>query len=405
MAYYYNQLSKIEQKAYYAIKEGLLNIAPSFSVPLLDGKTLSDIYFMVRMDHPEIFWSVKFSYRYYKDSDHAEMIPEYLFKKNQIMEHRTAMDSRVKKLARQAEKLSEKEKELFVHDFICENVRYDKLKKAYSHEIIGPLGQGVGVCEGIAKSVKILCDALGIWCIIALCDNNPEKGIKYRHMWNVVRIDGKYYHLDATFDNSLGKEAIIRYDYFNLSDSQIFKDHEPAIYKLPVCSDGDHTYYREKKLSWTKYEDVRKRAAQAVKKGKVLIFHWRGGYLTREVLPYLKSGASIINLSSVTTFFGEPQLIDYVTTKGAIVGFTRSLARNLALKNIRVNAIAPGFFWTPLQPACWTAEKIPSLGADAAMARGAMPYELAPTFVFLASDDSSYMTGQVIHNNGGQVMG
>ena len=128
-------------------------------------------------------------------------------------------------------------------------------------------------------------------------------------------------------------------------------------------------------------------------------------YLTKEVLPHLKSGASIINLTSVTTFYGDPQLIDYVTTKGAIVGFTRALARNLALKGIRVNTIAPGFFWTPLQPACWVAEKIPSLGADAAMARGAMPYELAPTFVFLASDDSSYLTGQVIHNNGGQIMG
>ena len=128
-------------------------------------------------------------------------------------------------------------------------------------------------------------------------------------------------------------------------------------------------------------------------------------YLTKEALPYLQCGASIINLSSVTTFYGDPQLIDYVTTKGAIVGFTRSLARNLALKNIRVNAIAPGFFWTPLQPSCWVAEKIPSLGSDAAMARGAMPYELGPTFVFLGSDDSSYMTGQVIHNNGGQVMG
>ena len=128
-------------------------------------------------------------------------------------------------------------------------------------------------------------------------------------------------------------------------------------------------------------------------------------YLTKEVLPYLKSGSSIINLSSVTTFYGDPQLIDYVSTKGAIVGFTRSLARNLALKNIRVNAIAPGFFWTPLQPACWVKEKIPSLGSDAAMARGAMPYELAPTFVYLASDDSSYVTGQVLHVNGGQVMG
>ena len=128
-------------------------------------------------------------------------------------------------------------------------------------------------------------------------------------------------------------------------------------------------------------------------------------YLTKAVLPHLKAGASIINLTSVTTFYGDPQLIDYVTTKGAIVGFTRALARNLALKNIRVNAIAPGFFWTPLQPACWVKEKIPSLGSNSAMARGAMPYELAPTFVYLASDDSSYVTGQVLHNNGGEVMG
>lgn len=283
-AYYYNQLNKAQQAVYHGMKEGLLSLTPNFQVPLLSGRELSDIYFMLRLDCPEIFYSVKFKYRYYQDSGNAEIIPEYLFDKNKIRDHQKAMKSRVEKLARPAMKLSETEKEQYIHDFICQNVRYDKLKKPYSHEIIGPLGQGVGVCEGIAKSVKILCDALEIWCVIAISEANPEKEIKYRHAWNIVRIGGKYYHLDATFDNTLGGGERIRYDYFNLGDKQIFRDHEPVLWKAPKCEDGDHFYYKEKRVSFTKMEDVRKRSAQAVKKGKVLIFHWRGGYLTREVL-------------------------------------------------------------------------------------------------------------------------
>ena len=284
MPYYYDLLNKQQQKAYYAMKVGLESLAPSFPVPRLEHQELADVYFLLRLDHPKIFYSVSYKYRYYPDSENIEMIPEYLFQKNKIIEHQKAMEARVKKLAKQAEKMSELEKEMFIHDFICENVHYDKLKKPYSHEIIGPLGHGVGVCEGIAKSVKILCDELGIWCMIAISERNPDKNIKYRHAWNVLKIGGKYYHLDATFDNSLGKGERVRHDYFNLSDSQVFRDHEPVIWRTPICEDGDHTYYREKKLSFTKYEDVRKRAAQAVKKGKEFLFHWRGSYLTRDVL-------------------------------------------------------------------------------------------------------------------------
>ena len=130
------------------------------------------------------------------------------------------------------------------------------------------------------------------------------------------------------------------------------------------------------------------------------IFH-----LTKRALKYMLPGSSIINVSSVTTFYGEPELIDYVTSKGAIIGFTRSLATNLADKNIRVNAVAPGYFWTALQPACWEKEKIPTLGADAPMKRAGEVYEIAPLFVYLASSDSSYVTGQVMHINGGLYKG
>lgn len=285
--YYYSQLSKVEQAVYHAMKTGFSEMAPSFLVPRVEAKQLSEVFFRMRLDCPEIFYAVNFKYRSYRDSGNLEILPEYLFEKSKIKDHQKAMKARVEKLVRPAMSLTEKEKEQYIHDFICSNVRYDKLKKAYSHEIIGPLGQGVGVCEGIAKTVKILCDNLGIWCMIAISEANPEKQIKYRHAWNIVRIDGKYYHLDATFDNSLGKGEMIRYDYFNLDDSRIFRDHEPVIWKTPVCSDGEHFYYKEKKISFTKVEEVKKRAVQAAKKSKPFIFHWRGGYLTREILKEL----------------------------------------------------------------------------------------------------------------------
>ena len=284
--YYYNKMTKQQQAAYHAILQGVLAISDEFQIPRLEAEDLYNVFFRLRLDHPEIFWVPGYKYKYYPDSPNLIFVPEYLFEKGKIKEHQKAMKARVDKLVRPAMNLPEWDKEKYIHDFICENVHYDKLKKPYSHEIIGPLGQGVGVCEGIAKSVKILCDALGIWCIITVCGNNPDKGIKYRHTWNIVKIGGKYYHLDATFDNTLGKDEV-RYDYFNLDDKSIFRDHEPLIVPAPACIDGDHFYYKEKKLSFTKKEEVYKRALQAAKKGKMFTFHWREGYLTKTVLEEL----------------------------------------------------------------------------------------------------------------------
>lgn len=127
-------------------------------------------------------------------------------------------------------------------------------------------------------------------------------------------------------------------------------------------------------------------------------------FMAQAALPHLAEGASIINTTSVTAYKGSPQLLDYSSTKGAIVSFTRSLALALSEKKIRVNAVAPGPIWTPLIPSTFPPDKVATFGSDVPLKRAGQPEEVAPCYVFLASQDASYMTGQVLHPNGGTVV-
>jgi NAD(P)-dependent dehydrogenase (short-subunit alcohol dehydrogenase family) len=151
-------------------------------------------------------------------------------------------------------------------------------------------------------------------------------------------------------------------------------------------------------------EDIRKiDAAQIERTFRTNIFSYF--FITKHALAHMKPGACIINTSSVTAFKGHKTLLDYAATKGAIVAFTRSLSEALIEDGIRVNAVAPGPIWTPLIPASFEPDHVARHGAAAPMERAGQPNEVAPCYVFLASKDASYMSGQILHPNGGTVVG
>jgi NAD(P)-dependent dehydrogenase (short-subunit alcohol dehydrogenase family) len=150
-------------------------------------------------------------------------------------------------------------------------------------------------------------------------------------------------------------------------------------------------------------EDIRKISARQLERTfRTNIFSFF--YLTKAALPHLKAHDVIINTTSVTAYRGSAHLLDYSATKGAIVAFTRSLAQSLSSKKIRVNAVAPGPVWTPLIPSTFKPKKVSEFGSDVPLARAGEPTEIAPCYLFLAGEDSSYMTGQVLHPNGGEIV-
>lgn len=165
--------------------------------------------------------------------------------------------------------------------------------------------------------------------------------------------------------------------------------------KLDILVNNLAIHYERKSLEKISTEQLQKTFAT-----NFYSYFWT----TKAALEHMKAGATIVNSTSVTAYRGSPALIDYASTKGAIVSFTRSLAGNLVKKKIRVNAVAPGPIWTPLIASSFKPDKVQKFGSDVPMERAGEPAEVAPSYLFLASDDAAYMTGQVLHPNGGEII-
>ena len=165
--------------------------------------------------------------------------------------------------------------------------------------------------------------------------------------------------------------------------------------KIDILVNNAALHYEKQKL-----EDITSKQLLKTFSTNIFSYFW----VTQAALPYMGRKASIINTASVTAYRGSESLIDYASTKGAIVSFTRSLASNVVKKGIRVNGVAPGPIWTPLIPATFPRKKVANFGSDVPMERAGQPAEVAPSYLFLACDDSAYMTGQFLHPNGGEIV-
>jgi NAD(P)-dependent dehydrogenase (short-subunit alcohol dehydrogenase family) len=253
--------------------------------------------------------------------------------------------------------------------------------KAYkgSDKLRGKVALITGGDSGIGRAVAVAFAKEGADVAIAYRDEhedaNETRGIIDRVGRRCVTIDGDIG--DESFCQQVVRETLDEFGRLDILVNNAGEQHPQA-----------------------SLEDIT--ADQLLRTFKTNVFGMF--YLTKAVLPHLREGSAIVNTASVTAYRGSPELLDYAATKGAIVAFTRSLSSSLLDKGIRVNAVAPGPIWTPLIPASYSAEETSHHGEDVPMERAGQPDEVAPSYVFLVSDDSSYISGQVLHPNGGEIV-
>ncbi|MFY4774301.1 SDR family oxidoreductase [Metabacillus sp. RGM 3146] len=248
-----------------------------------------------------------------------------------------------------------------------------------SGKLEGKVAIVTGGDSGIGRAVSIYFAREGADVVIVYL-NEHEDAIETKRL---IELEGRQCFL---MDGDLGEESFCR---------QVVSETMIKFSKVDILVNNAAEQHPQENI-----EDITKEQLERTFKTNIFSMF----YLTKALMPYFKEGASIINTASVTAYAGNPMLIDYSSTKGAIVSFTRSLSQSIAKKGIRVNAVAPGPIWTPLIPSTFDEEQVAKFGNDTPLGRPGQPEELAPSYVYLACEDSSYVTGQVLHVNGGKIV-
>src|SRR5688572_3643405 len=257
---------------------------------------------------------------------------------------------------------------------------FDYPEKKGTNKLEGKIALITGADSGIGKAVAVLFAKEGADIAIAYLNEHRDARetasiIKKKYNRNCLLIPGD-------LSNEKHCNAVIK---------KVVKEYK----RIDILVNNAALHYENKSLKKLTTRELLKTFGT-----NIFSFFW----LTRESLPYMKKNSCIINTASVTAYRGSGGLIDYASTKGAIVSFTRSLSANLVKKGIRVNGVAPGPVWTPLIASSFPRKKVAVFGSDVPMGRAGEPAEIAPAYLFLASDDASYITGQFIHPNGGEII-
>ena len=255
--FYRNLLSIEEQKLYDLFYLGFECCEHSIRLPKVDKTTIQHVFKSVLYDNPNIFYVEGLNTRYTILSANTVVYPVYKFNAETISRHECAYQSVVNRIVAYSKTFDDYEKVKLVHDLFCRKISYDT-NHPDAHSIVGALIDKIAVCDGIARAAKLLFDAMGLKsCVV--CGKATQNDVPIEnHAWNKVKIDGNWYNLDITYDIECSKCGCIRYDYFNVSDIEISKEHQQAQYAYPVCNSNKASFYHRNNLCISTREQLEK---------------------------------------------------------------------------------------------------------------------------------------------------